>query len=230
MNRRHAPASLPSSFALCFGLALGACSLACQSNLKDHSAEIEAVADAAGDVELNELVEALSGHFTSRAQSERDEEFFAIQMILTPIWQDREDGHWLYVEQATEARPEAPYRQRIYQVMRSEQVFVSHVYELGGNPKDWIGAHADPSRFDALQPKDLVLREGCSVFLTRTAPGTFVGGTRGQGCLSDWGEASYATSEVHVHPGGITSWDRGYQSDGEQAWGAVSGPYEFERK
>ena len=40
-------------------------------------------------------------------------------------------------------------------------------------------------------------------------------------------DAAYATSEVVIIPGRIESWDRGFDADGNQVWGAASGPYVF---
>lgn len=202
--------------------------IACQSTAAQDPTPIEAASPV--DQDLEDLAQIMVGHFSSRAQSEADEDFFAIQMILAPIWEDRTDGHWLYVEQATEARPDAPYRQRVYQVTRETGRLVSHVYELPGDPQDFVGAQAHPEKFAGVQPTDLVLREGCSVFLERVGPEAFSGGTEGNGCTSDWGEAKYVTSEVQIDASGIRSWDRGFLGSGEQAWGAVSGPYVFDRQ
>ncbi len=216
------------------GIALATWPLACQSSApaqpEPNAASSLRAPDETLDAELVELAKTMVGRFSSRAQSLSDEDFFAIQMILVPIWGDRTDGHWLYVEQATEARPEAPYRQRVYQVTREDGRLVSHVYELPGDPKDFAGSHAQPESFDRIGPKSLTLRTGCSVFLERTGPQAFSGGTEGTGCTSDWGDADYVTSEVHVDENGIRSWDRGYAASGEQAWGAVSGPYVFDRQ
>ena len=93
------------------------------------------------------------------------------------------------------------------------------------------GAWREPERLDAIGPDDLKLREGCAVVLRgRGGDGSFVGSTVGDACKSTLRGASYATSEVSVTSGGITSWDRGYSADDEQVWGAKKGPYVFERK
>ena len=42
--------------------------------------------------------------------------------------------------------------------------------------------------------------------------------------------ASYATSEVELREERITSWDRGYDGEGLQVWGATEGPYRFDRQ
>ena len=57
-----------------------------------------------------------------------------------------------------------------------------------------------------------------------------MGGTRGEGCASNLRGAAYATSEVVIMPGRIESWDRGFDAEGHQVWGAEKGAYVFVRK
>jgi hypothetical protein len=40
----------------------------------------------------------------------------------------------------------------------------------------------------------------------------------------------YTTSEVTITNDTIASWDRGFDADGNQKWGAEAGPYIFRRK
>ena len=73
------------------------------------------------------------------------------------------------------------------------------------------------------------LRDGCSVFLERVDEIRFAGETRGAGCKSTLRGASYATSQVVVTREGIESWDRGFDANGRQVWGAEKGAYVFKR-
>ncbi len=171
----------------------------------------------------------LTGDFTSSAQAEADDRYFAIELHVRPIWQGRDDGPWLYVEQAAARAVERPYRQRIYRVAATEDGrVVSYVYTLPGDPLAYAGAYRAVEKFDELSPDDLTLRDGCGVYLTQEGQ-SFVGGTEGKGCASTLGGASYATSEVTLNRDQLQSWDRGFSADGEQVWGAEAGPYLFER-
>ena len=76
---------------------------------------------------------------------------------------------------------------------------------------------------------DLEVREGCTVFLTRDEDGSFSGSTREKECTSTLREASYATSEIVITTDGVASWDRGYDADDQQVWGAVKAGYVFLR-
>ncbi|MFB3429572.1 MAG: chromophore lyase CpcT/CpeT [Phycisphaerales bacterium] len=191
------------------------------------------VPSSVADPMLTDLVDRMTGSFSSAAQAERDDEYFDIRLEMVEIWPGRDDdASWLYVEQATAASLERPYRQRVYRVSRSDgNEFVSAVYELPGDPLAFAGWHEAPGRFDeALEPEFLTERTGCAVYLSFDAEGdAFVGSTRDGTCASSLRGADYVVSEVTVHPDRLLTWDRGFNSAGEQVWGATSGGYEFVR-
>lgn len=176
----------------------------------------------------HELATWMSGEFSSAAQAKHDPSYFTVRMAMAPVWTAREDGPWLYIEQAVASDLNRPYRQRIYHLVNLEDGGVrSDVYELP-QPAAFIDAWRTPERFASLTPDDLTLRRGCSIWLRR-AGDAYVGSTHEQDCESSLRGASYATSEVRVEPGRLTSWDRGFDRDGKQVWGAVDGAYVFER-
>jgi CpeT protein len=180
----------------------------------------------AGDLE--DLVEMLTGSFSSQAQALEDSlNFWDIRLEMTPIWTDRGDGPWLYVEQAAAAKLDKPYRQRVYRVTRAgDNLFESAVFSLP-DPEAVIGAWAQPAMLDQWTPDDLEVRQGCSVFLTRAADGSFQGSTRDKECTSNLRGAVYATSEIVLETDRIVSWDRGFDADDQQVWGAEKGGYVF---
>ncbi|MEM7083071.1 MAG: chromophore lyase CpcT/CpeT [Pseudomonadota bacterium] len=183
-----------------------------------------------GDAEdrLNELGALMIGSFSSAKQAATDSQYFDIRLEMVRIWADRTDGIWLYVEQAAASALDRPYRQRVYQVTGDDNDWQSAVFELP-EPLQYAGAWKNVAAFERLSPDALSLRTGCAVFLTRPARDHFEGSTRANDCLSSLRGASYATSEVVITPEGITSWDRGYDAEGVQVWGAVVGPYRFDR-
>jgi hypothetical protein len=182
---------------------------------------------AAPDMEVLMLAQCLSGSFSSAAQAAVDADYHEINLETVRIWPMNSDGVWLYVEQAAAATKGAPYRQRVYHLTRrNELLIISEIYLL---PDDeaMIGAWRDPSRFDALTPADLTVKDGCAVEIERTNEWTFTGSTKERDCASELQGADYATSEVQVTPSWIESWDRGYDENHEQVWGAEKGPYRF---
>lgn len=180
--------------------------------------------------DLATLATWLSGSFSSAAQAAADTNYFDIRLRMAPMWTDRTDGPWIYVEQATATAQDRPYRQRVYRLRDGgDGTFTSEVFALPG-PRRFAGAWRHKQPLAALTPDSLLVRDGCAVVLRREADGRFAGGTVGQGCASDLRGAAYATSEVTVGPETIESWDRGFAADGSQAWGATGGGYVFVRE
>jgi len=182
--------------------------------------------DEASDLDL--LTEWMTGTFSSAAQAAEDPEFFAVSLHMTPIWTDRQDGRWLYVEQAVSDAPDRPYRQRVYLVDEvAPGLFETRVYTLP-DPGSVIGAWRTDAPLNDLNPDDLEEREGCSIVLRRHDE-TFIGSTLAWLCSSSLRGASYATSEVMITPDGMVSWDRGFAEDQKQVWGSVNGGYVLDR-
>jgi CpeT protein len=178
----------------------------------------------------DELLQWMQGQFSSEAQAAEDpDNYFDIRLFMTPIWTERPDGPWLYVEQASAAALERPYRQRVYHLVAEPEGRVrSEVYLLPGDPLAFAGAWMTPAAFAQVAPESLELRGGCDILLERVGE-EWRGSTQGAGCESSLRGASYATSEVTLGPGVLRSWDRGFDDAGEQVWGATKGPYEFVR-
>ncbi len=192
--------------------------------------------DAAVPVAAPPTIEAslasyLTGRFDSRAQAMRDKSYFAIQLKICRVDAEAIGRYVLYVEQARMDTLDQPYRQRLYVLERegaeSDQRVESRVFELN-DPDAAIGLCERPAsaRFT---PSNVVERPGCGVSLVWDGM-QFTGKTSSKECLSTLEGASYATSEVTVADARFVSWDRGFTSEGTQVWGAVKGPYEFDRR
>ena len=192
---------------------------------------LSATAFASPGIEPLEDVAArwLTGSFSSAAQAAADTNYLDIRLEMSPVWTTREDGHWLYVEQAVAGHLDRPYRQRVYHVLGvGDTLVVSTVFSLP-NPLRFAGDWADQSPLEAISPDSLLEREGCAVYLRMTGEGAFAGGTVGSECVSNLRGASYATSTIVLTPDRLESWDRGFDSDGDHVWGAEGGPYVFDR-
>jgi hypothetical protein len=176
---------------------------------------------------LRTLAEQMAGSFSSAQQAQADTCYFDIRLRMAPIWLDRTDGYWFYVEQAMAAHQDRPYRQRVYHlVARGPDLFESSVFTVAG-PLRFAGAWKEPRPLAALVPDSLQERDGCSIILRQRPGGVFSGSTIGRDCPSELRGASYATSEVVILPGRLESWDRGFDAAGSQVWGATKGGYVF---
>lgn len=165
--------------------------------------------------DLKDLYEIMSGTFSSEAQSLEDSEFFHISLIMRPIWKDATDGYWLYVEQALSSSPEAPYRVRVYHLYKADAyTLVSQVYEIQDEAR-FAGKIKNPSILASLNRDMLTHKEGCGIFLRKTGKKQYEGSTRDQDCPSNLRGASYTTSKVKLDKNGMTSWDQGWNAQGE---------------
>jgi len=178
----------------------------------------------AASLRADEVYNLLQGHFDSSEQAIDDPTYFDISLKMCPV-----DAPWLgervlYVEQAVSTRLAEPYRQRLYVIAPLGNDVVSRVFELS-EPQAFIGL-CDTDTLKVVAEGDARLKSGCEVYLAKQGE-TYIGGTAGKGCLSSLNGASYAASDVTLTEGKVTSWDRGYDAQDNQVWGATDGPYLF---
>lgn len=181
---------------------------------------------------VDEVAALLAGTFDSNAQAEANPAgFSAVRIVAVTVPKSRlgAGSPVLYVEQAMSATPDKPYRVRFYRIEETaDGGVVSRVFE----PKEPVtvsGKWRDPSDLSLYGPGDVVERIGCAVRLKRTAEG-WAGGTEGTNCPSARSGARYATTQARLSEGRMESWDRGYDLEDRQVWGAKEGPYVFERR
>jgi len=180
--------------------------------------------------DLKQLSGMMAGEYSSEKQAATDSAFLHIKLSMTPVLKENPDGYWLYVEQAMASAADKPYRQRIYHLyIQDDTTIISKVYELK-NPQQYTGGHDDPSKLAVISADSLVDRQGCSIYLHKTGKKTFEGSTPGKACLSSLRGATYATSEVTISRGKMVSWDRGWNREDKQVWGAETGGYIFLKK
>jgi glycosidase len=122
---------------------------------------------AEGRSDLEDLGNWMTGSFSSLAQAEADTNYLDIRLEVVPMWTDRKDGPWLYVEQAVAARKSRPYRQRVYHLVdNGDGTMSSEVYSFEG-PLRFAGHWKKDEPLAALDPDSLTVREGCAVVLAR---------------------------------------------------------------
>jgi len=178
---------------------------------------------------LKQLAKYMNGSFNSYQQSQTDSTYFDVSLEMKPIWKKYKVVKWLYVEQAITQNKNKPYRQRIYQLKQTgENEFLSTVY-LIPDQEAYVGAYRKAKkRFKKLSPDQLEEKEGCEITLTFDG-NTFTGKTGETTCPSQLRGSTYATSEVVIYPNKLESWDRGFDKDGKQVWGAEKGAYIFDK-
>jgi hypothetical protein len=189
-------------------------------------APARAIDDAA-----DRLARYLTGAFDTTALAARDPDFEAVLFTACPVRAPELGPRALYVEQALVATPERPYRQRLYVIEPGPGPGAgarSRVFEFR-EPGAFVGLCARGAGAPAIAGGAVEEKPGCGVDLAWSGE-RFVGATAGTSCANARKGARYATSEVALDATTFSSWDRGFDADGRQVWGATSGPYVFVRK
>lgn len=178
---------------------------------------------------LEQLAYWMEGSYSSAAQAQADTSYLEIELEMARIWPKRKDGAWFYVEQAAAASKDKPYRQRIYHLRQvDDSTFVSEIHTLRGGERH-VGAYKDFALQAQLTPDSIDRLEGCAITLRRRGD-AYVGGTDGRACPNARNGAAYATSEVRIHADRMVTWDRGFNAEGRQVWGAEKGGYVFVKR
>jgi len=184
------------------------------------------------DGEMVRVATLMTGTFDTFEQVAADEaaksEYVHMRVVMhiVPAWIagfSTPDTVTLYVEQAAADALDAPYRQRVYHVVRREGALVNRIYRLT-EPAAFVGAHARPEILANLTADRLSLEDGCDLVWTRIDSHLYLGiaGLNGT-CRTSWRGATRATSQVLLTPGSITSLDQGFDDAGVQKWGPKPG-------
>lgn len=205
------------------------CLMACTVLCSPADGQVE---QSSGDP-FSLLREWMSGSFSSELQSQSDSDFFHILLRMEPVqhWNTDPSVYYLYVEQAVASSASKPYRQRIYRVVQENpDDFTSYIYQLP-SPGRFVGLNGSDPLFGRITPDSLELKQGCEVSLHfDRSRRIFSGQTGNRTCPSERQGASWATSEVVLSHEEMISWDRGWNAEGKQVWGAVKGGYRFVRR
>jgi hypothetical protein len=180
------------------------------------------------DKELDKVYKMIRGSYNSSMQNKIDSSYYNISLEMHPVWKDSGE-RWLYVERALASQKDQPYRVSMYKLVRKDDnAIVCEVYTIP-NEKKYYGKFKNPKAFQYLTPEYLELREGCEITIKKDKDGFYSGATGKNSCLSVRNGATYTTSLVLIREYQFISWDRGFDADGNQIWGAEKGGYIFNK-
>jgi|GEM_PF-3564649 len=195
---------------------------------KENNPELTIFDGITKSEDIGGLVKELTGTFTAAGMDE-DSTTYEVTLQVVPIWPTKTDKY-LYVEQGPTSSPEAPSRQRIYQVKKDNAGgFEIHVHILN-EPEAYIGKWAEPNFFAAKDESIMAVEEGCSIYLIQHADGSFSGSTRMDHCKNTEQGAAYLTTIMKVREENILIWDQGFDADKKQVWGLKQRGYRYVRK
>ena len=179
---------------------------------------------------VDRLADWLTGSFDD---TDRDSGAEALDLHGCPIWPDRTDGRWIYVEETRTSgtdRSIRALRQEVLRVRIDDQAdLVAEVFAFPAGDLPAPGSWRNPRSLDDVDPFLLLPKEGCTLHFTDRED-AFRGGTRGAGCENAREGATHATSEVVITATMISVWDRGFDAGGTQTWGSSEGPITFQRR
>ncbi|MBW4418427.1 MAG: chromophore lyase CpcT/CpeT [Myxacorys californica WJT36-NPBG1] len=142
---------------------------------------------------------------------------------------------YLYQEQAINAAQNSgaaqfgkPYRQRFLQL--SPNAANGSVRSLSFRPAEatrWIGLCNRPESARVVQLQD-VGKPTCAVFLKQSGD-AYIGRTPINGCPSNVRGAVRVTNYIELERNRMNTYDRGYDANGKQVWGAKEGAYQFKK-
>jgi hypothetical protein len=160
------------------------------------------------------------------AQAKVNPERVNVRMTTCKIQStDDPNSVYLYQEQALVDKLNQPYRQRILNIIPlKEDKVESRSYKLI-NEKQFIGFCSKPEG-DRLLTKSDLDSAVCSVFL-RPVVTIYVGETPSVGCPANVRGAVRITNRIILHNLGMDTYDRGFDAEGNQVWGAVNDSYQY---
>lgn len=206
-------------------------------------AENESVAKtpaAAEPTAIASVVTHLLGIMTTAEQASNDPNFVGVQMTTCQISVAgaMADSVYLYQEQALVENLSEPYRQRFLEIAPATNDAASRETTNGAaeyvqsntfkpsNPSQWTDFCSQSTR--RISTADLG-EPACSVRLRPASIGGFVGSTPPEGCAANVRGAQSITNVVVLHSAGMDTWDRGFDANSNQVWGAEDIPYQYRR-
>lgn len=135
---------------------------------------------------------------------------------------------FLYQEQALSNELNKPYRQRFLEIssVNNGRTVRSQSYKPA-NPESVINLCNRPTTERSVKFSELG-KPVCNVYLTRSGE-NYIGVTPTQGCPANVRGAVTITNTIFLSKTGMNTWDRGFDADGKQVWGALAESYEFRK-
>lgn len=176
--------------------------------------------------DVDAVAQHLIGIMDTAAQAAQSTDIPSVRMITCTVTVEGTDGRFLYQEQALKRNLNQPYRQRFLRLSLSEdgETVESRTYKPK-NPETWIGL-CEQARNERIIGRDRITDANCSVYLVPWHD-LYIGHTQPGGCSADFRGAVRVTNTIVLHQAGMNTWDRGFNAQGEQVWGAESHPYQF---
>jgi hypothetical protein len=187
----------------------------------------------ARDTALDAYGRAVIGRFTSVEQHRANPAYAEVEARVVRIWPEREDGLWIYQEQAIlsgaadrDAARARPYFQRVSRISTEPDGTLLRETFAIQEPARFVGLGGEGYGGPALRQEDLG-EAGCPIRIEAAGHGHFAA-MSGACPNSHRGAVSMRSASV-LAGDRLVNWDRGFGADGRQLWGPEAGGYVFVR-
>lgn len=190
---------------------------------------------------FQQLQTCLSGIFQNREQALADPAWFVhLRLWCCPTPPLSAEEATFFIEQASAAFSQPPYRQRILQLRQGSEGITAEYFALK-EPEKWRGASVQPERLNELSMDDLQRLQGSCLrvdanvernatrFEARQFPGErcqFV--VNGEKKFVELGFDAIAPLPHSATPTAFWMYDKGIDATtGKFTWGAINGPFKL---
>ncbi len=181
--------------------------------------------------DLKTLADYMSGEFDNQQQSAADPAWYVhLRLWQVPIPLFPEDSITFFAEQANIVSLNKPYRPRLIRLQQKQEIQVQ--YYMPKNPSSVNGAAINPDLLKTLTVDDFELLPGClldvkienNVF-TASLP------SDAKCCFNYAGETRQVSLGFIASKDEFLSYDKGIDSEtGKALWGAILGPFQFQKR
>jgi hypothetical protein len=177
------------------------------------------------DAQVREVASYLIGAMDTSTQAAIDRRAPDVRITTCPIRVGDTEALFLYQEQALSLTLNRPYRQRFLQIASTVDNRVESISYKPTHPEAWIGLCNQPN-VDRTVPLPELGETVCTLILQRNGEG-YVGTTPEEGCTANYRGAVRITNQVQLTQGTMETWDRGFDAQGQQVWGASDESYQY---
>lgn len=165
---------------------------------------------------LQSLADYMTGSFVGLVSSGADGGKTERKIESWPIWTDRKDALWLYLD---EKEGTSPARQIDECILRLTElrpgILAGEFFQLPAPPVA-PGRLRSVDYFSSITPAALSLRDGCAMSFRRTTDTVFSGQSTGTGCSAAMSSGAYLSREFVLTPSSIERQDRTFDRSGKE--------------
>ncbi len=177
--------------------------------------------------QVEAVVSHLVGVMDTSAQAAANPKAPSVRMTTCKVQINQPaNSVYLYQEQALTKNLDNPYRQRFLEIKaNADSDTVESQSFKPENGKALIGLCSKPENERKLNLSNIGTPV-CSVLLKPFQEG-YIGETPSQGCPANIRGAVRITNTILLHSRGMDTWDRGFDAQGNQVWGAANESYQY---